>query len=355
MRKTIIILSCCVGLMLLGFSAWRGYEVWKQSHGMAMAREYFAKGDVRNTIIALQTVLRANPRNIEACRMIAGLTEAVRDQRALVWRERALDINPKSFQDRLALVQTAIIFQDYPLASNTLAGVTGADKNTAAYNYIAGNVSLVEGQLDDAEAHFSEAIRLDPSNPVPRMNLAVVRLHRSNALDMAEARIELQRVIMTTTNAALASQARRELVNDAMRFNNTATALALSKDLVNQPNSVFDDKLLQLSVLLKINSNQFRPTLALYQREAATNSQTIFGLAIWQMKQVSTSSTLAWLQSLPTETRTNQPACLLIAQCQLGLGDWTALQSSLQPQDLERTRIHAPCVPRPVPSRAGAD
>ena len=333
MRKTIVVLSCCVGLLLLGYSAWRGYEVWKQSHGMAMAREYFTKGDARNTIIALQTVLHANPRNIEACRMIAGLTEAVRDQRALVWRQRALDINPKSFQDRLALVQAAIIFQDYTLASNTLTGVTGADKNTAAYNYIAGNVSLVEGQLDDAEAHFSEAIRLDPSNPVPQMNLAVVRLHRSNALDMAEARIALQRVIMTTTNAALASQARRELINDAMRFNNTAMALALSKELVSQPNSVFDDKLLLLYVLLKNNSDQFRPTLALYQREASTNSATIFDLALWQMRQISTNYTLAWLQSLPTETRTNQPACLLIAQCQLGLGDWTALQSSLQQQN----------------------
>jgi predicted Zn-dependent protease len=333
MRKTIIVLSCCVGLLLLGYSAYRGYEVWKQSHGMAMAREYFAKGDARNTIISLQAVLHANPRNIEACRMIAGLTEAVRDQRALVWRQRVLELNPRSFEDRMALVQSAIIFQDYPLATNTLAGVTGADKNTATYNYIAGNVSLVEGQLDDAEAHFSEAIRLDPSNPVPQMNLAVVRLHRTNPLDMAEARIALQRVIMTTTNAALASQARRELINDAMHFNNNATALALSKELVNQSNSVFDDKLLRLFVLWKINSNEFKPALAMCQREASTNPPELFDLAIWQMKQISTNSALGWLQSLPTETRTNQPACLLIAQCQLGLGNWTALQSSLQPQN----------------------
>ena len=48
MRKTIIILSCCVGLMLLGYSGCRGYETWKQSHGMAMAREYFAKGDAKH-------------------------------------------------------------------------------------------------------------------------------------------------------------------------------------------------------------------------------------------------------------------------------------------------------------------
>ena len=333
MRKTIIVLSCCVGLLLLGYSGYRGYQVWKQSHGMAMARAYFAKGDARNTIISLEGVLHTNPRNIDACRMIAGMTESVRDQRALVWRERVLELNPKSFEDRLALVQASIIFQDYPLASNTLAGVTGADRKTAAYNYIAGNVSLVEGHLDDAEAHFSEAIRLDPSNPVPQMNLAVVRLHRNNALDMAEARIALQRVIMTSTNASLCSQARRELINDAMRFNNITTALTLSKELAEQPNSVFDDKLLRLNVLLKGNSNEFKPTLGLYQSEAATNPAILFGLANWQMKQISTNAALGWLQSLPIQTRTNQPASLLIAQCQLALGDWRGLQSALQQQD----------------------
>jgi predicted Zn-dependent protease len=333
MRKIIIILSSCVGLLLLGYSGYRGYQVWKQSHGMAMAKAYFAKGDARNTILSLQEVLHTNPRNIDACRMIAGLTESVRDQRALVWRERVLELNPKSFEDRLALAQAALVFQDYPLASNTLAGVAGPDKNTAAYNYIAGNVSLVAGQLDDAEAHFSEAIRLDPTNPVPQMNLAVVRLHRTNVLDMAEARITLQRVIMNSTNAALCSQARRELVYDAVRFNNIPTALTLTKELVEQPNSAFADKLLRLDVLKKINSDELRPTLALFEREAATNSSKLYDLANWQMKQLSTADALGWLQSLPMQTRTNQPACLLAAQCQLETGDWHGLQAALQQQN----------------------
>lgn len=333
MRKIIIILSCCVGLLLLGYSGYRGFQIWKQSHGMAMAKAYFAKGDARNTILSLQEVLNTNPRNIDACRMIAGLTEKARNQRALVWRQRVLELDPKSLEDRLALAQAAIIFQDYPLASNTLAGVTVADKKTAAYNNIAGTASLVMGQLDDAEAHFSEAIRLDPSNPVPQVNLAVVRLHRTNALDMAEARIALQRVIMTSTNAALCSQSRRELVNDAMRFNNIPMALTLSKELAEQSNSDFADKLLRLDVLLKINSGEFKPTLALFQREAATNPAKLFDLANWQMKRLSTTEALGWLQSLPAQTRTNQPACLLAAQCQLELGDWTGLQAALQQQN----------------------
>ncbi len=138
---------------------------------------------------------------------------------------------------------------------------------------------------------------------------------------------------MTSTNAALCSQARRELVNDAMRFNNIPTALALSKELADQNNSVFADKLLRLDVLKKTHSDEFTPTLAVFEREAATNSAKLFDLANWQMKQLSTAAALGWLQSLPLQTRTNQPACLLAAQCQLDLGDWAGLQGSLQQQN----------------------
>src|SRR5476651_1247447 len=109
MRKLIIVLSSCIVLLLLGYSGYRGYQVWKQSHGMAMARGFFAKGDVRNTILSLRQVLIANPRNIEACRMMAGLTEAARSPAALVWRQRVLELNPKSYEDRLSLDRKSVV------------------------------------------------------------------------------------------------------------------------------------------------------------------------------------------------------------------------------------------------------
>ena len=333
MRKIIIILSCCIGLLLLGYSGYRGYQVWKQSHGMAMARRYFARAEVPNTLLSLRQVLNINPRNIEACRMMAVLTEAGGSQEALFWRQRILELNPKSLEDRLDLAQTAIIFQDYPLATNTLAGVAEPDKKTAAYHDLAGTTSLMEGKLDEAEAHFSESIRLNPANPIPQVNLAMVRLRGTNDLDMAEARIALKRVIMNSTNAALCSQARRELISDAMRFNNISAALTLSKELIEQTNAAFPDKLLRLDVLRKINSNEFKPTLALFQHEAATNSAKLLDMASWQADNISTNAALGWLQSLPMRIRTNQPAALLAAQYQLQLGDWRGLQASIQQQN----------------------
>ena len=82
MRKLIIVLSSCIVLLLLGYTSYRGYQVWKQSHGLAMAKAYFAKGDGRSTLLSLQQVLHVNPKNIEACRMMADLTQAARSPSA---------------------------------------------------------------------------------------------------------------------------------------------------------------------------------------------------------------------------------------------------------------------------------
>jgi tetratricopeptide (TPR) repeat protein len=333
MRKIVILLSSCIVLLMLGYTGYRSYVVWKQSHGISMAKGYIAKADARNAFLSLQQVLKANPRNIEACRMMATLTEAERLPGALAWRERVLELDPKSFGDRLALAQAAMMQKNYPLATNTLAGVSDSDRNTAAYHNLAGTATLMGGQPAEAEAHFGESIRLDPENPFPQVNLAVVRLHLTNALDMADARISLQRVILTSTNANLRSQARRELIVDAMRFKDFPTALKLSLELAEQTNAVFIDKLLRLDVLRKTQSAEFRPTLASYEAEAATEPAKIADLTTWQRINLSTADAFDWLQRLPPQTKTNLMVEVLAAGCQLELKDWHGLQTAIQQQN----------------------
>jgi tetratricopeptide (TPR) repeat protein len=84
--------------------------------------------------------------------------------------------------------------------------------------------------------------------------------------------------------------------------------------------------------LMKTKTAEFNPTLALCQREAATDPAKLFDLANWQINNLSPAAALGWMQSLPIQTRTNQPAALLSAQCQLQLGDWHGLQAAIQQQ-----------------------
>jgi Tfp pilus assembly protein PilF len=314
-----------------GYAGYRAYLSARQSHLIKQAQHYLVKSDVKKATLCLQRVLRSNPKNVDACRLMAELSEAGRSPVALVWRSRVVELNPASLDDRLALAQSALIFHEHGLATNALAGVDATGKKTAVYHNIAGEVASTVGDLAQAEADFSEAARLDPTNPVPQLNLAVVRLHGTNAPEMAKARAALTQI--TSTSSALRCQALRELVVDSLRFRQTNAAVQLSADLVQQTNSTFSDQLLRLDVLKVNKSGDFDHNLAAIRHEACTNLAEIYELSQWQMPRMGPAETLSWLQSLAMVYQTNQPAAMLTAQCQGALSDWRGLQNSLKQEN----------------------
>ena len=333
MRKPIIIISGCIAMLLLGYTGYRGYQVWKQNHWLVMAKGFAAKVDVRNEALCLQQALRLNPHNLEACRLMANLADALRSQGALIWRQRVVELNPGSLEDRLALAETAINFNDYNVAASALAGVDDTAKKTAAYQNAAGMLAFASRRLSEAEMHFAEAARLEPENPILQLNLAVVKLDGTNELDMAEARINLKRISLNSTNFAVRIQAQRQLAMDALRFNDLNTALPLTKELAQPTNAIFSDRILRLDTLRLAKSPEFKTSMATYEREAAANPAKLSDMAIWLMQKNSPGEALVWLQSLPTATQTNQPAALLAAQCQVQLHNWQGMQASLKNQN----------------------
>jgi tetratricopeptide (TPR) repeat protein len=308
----------------------------RQNRLLKQARTFLDKADARKAGLCLQRVLGTDPRNVEACRLMAELNEAMRSPGALFWRSRVVELNPRSMDDRLALAQTAMMLRDYAMATNALEGVDASGKKTAAYHNVAGAVASTVNQLPQAEAHFLEATRLEPTNAIPQLNLAVVRLRGTNAQALAEARTVLKRLSANPTNSTLRCQALRELVVDAMRFKQTDAALALSRELLQQTNSAFTDRLMRLTVLQETRSAEFRPTLANFEREATQGTNAmgkIYELAMWQVTRTSTKEALTWLNSLPRTSQTNQPVAVLVAECQISLKDWRGLAAALEQQN----------------------
>lgn len=343
MRKLIIIsLSCAMALLVLGYTGYRGYQIWKEKHWLSMAKDFAVKADGRNQLLCLQQVLRTNPKNFEACSMMADLTEAARSPSALIWRQRVVESNPKQIENRLALARTALLFQNYAIATAALDGLEPSARKTADYHNLAGTVAMAMGQPTVAESHFSEAARSEPWNLIPQLNLAVVHLHSTNMINLTEARTSLQKISVSATNLHLRNQALRELVLDAIRFNQTARALEFSSELLKQTNSAFRDRLLRLAVLHDTKSAQFSSTLATFQNEAAENDGKIFELATWQMANLDIRKTLAWLQSLPQQKQTNQNVAVVMAEAHAQLEEWPTLQATLKSQnwdDLEFLRL----------------
>jgi hypothetical protein len=334
MRKIIIIaIASCTIVLLLGYTGYRGYQVWKQEHWLDMAREFAAKGDINSMSLSLQQALRLNPQNQEAARMMAGLADDIHSPAALVWRQRLLDMEPNSLEARLALAKTALAFNAFNVASNVLAGVDEAGRKTAHYQNTAGALAAGMGQKAEAEKCFYEAARLEPANLVLQMNLQVLRLHSSNSVDQAAARGEIRQIAGSSTNAAIRIKAERELVLDALNHDDFTTALNFSKALAQPTNAAFADRLLRVEVLYRTKSPEYQPALLACQQAAAAAPANVSQMAEWMMKNTSPTVTLAWLQSLPAQTLTNQPAVLLVSECQMQLQEWGALQATLKNQD----------------------
>lgn len=338
MRKTVLILLGCTAILFASYAGYRGYKIWKQGHMVSLAKGFIAKGDGKNAVLSLNQALQANPRNVEATRLMAGLVEAGRSPAALTWRSRVVELQPNSLDDRLALARTALAARDLTVATNTLAGVSAEGVKTAAYHDIAGSVAVAVGQLQEAVSHYREASRLEPTNSFHRLNLAVVQLQQSNTAGLAEARAALKELC---ANPVVRCQALRDLVQDALRYKQTGDALTLSKELLQQTNSIFSDRLLRLDVLGAAKDPGYSAALAEFQRDAAGDPVKAYELGTWQMAKTSPAAALAWMQGLPPATQTNQPLALLLAECRTQTQDWPALQSSLEQQswgDLEMFR-----------------
>jgi Tfp pilus assembly protein PilF len=326
MRKLIIVLALFTTVLLAGFVSYRGYKSWKRGHLVSMARIYLANSELKKAYLSLQGALRSDPHNVDACRLMAILAEAEGSPAVIIWRSRVVELAPKSTEDRLALARTAMALRDATTATNALDGIIEDDKHTPAYHNVAGSIAAALNQPQTAEAHFVEAARLDPTNPVPRLNLAVVHLQTTNTQTVAEARAVLHSL---RSEPAVRCQALRELLGDALQSRQTNDALTLSKELVAQTNSNFKDCVLRLGVLQVTGQPDFKSSLATYRREAATNSVRLYDLATWQMVRLGPAENLTWLQSLPPSVKTNLPASLLIADCQVATKDWRNLQASL--------------------------
>jgi tetratricopeptide (TPR) repeat protein len=103
--------------------------------------------------------------------------------------------------------------------------------------------------------------------------------------------------------------------------------------LLQETNAIFADHILQLDVLRQIRDAGFSSALADSRREAGSDPGKLYELATWQMAKASPGDALAWLQSLPLNTRTNQAVELLTAECFITLHDWHGLEASVQKQN----------------------
>lgn len=326
-------LVACLVLGIAGYGGYRGYKTWRQKRFVSQARAFLEKGEERKALISLQRAIRANSKDVDALRLMAGIAEREQSPAALVWRQRVVDQAPDSLSDRLSLAQIAILLRDFSVATNALAGVREADRKTPEFQNVAGAVASTMGRLEEAEAHFAEAVRLNSTDPSLQLNLSVIQLQRSNAVEMTSARSSLESITRSATNSSIRCRAHRELIHDALRSGLTNLAMARVDALLQEPDCAFADRLLRLNVL-RANAVTNAVDGLVAVRSVATNTvSTVIQMLAWEMKTIHPKRTLEWIDTLTGETRTNVSVLLSESELRVATQDWKRLAEDLERQN----------------------
>ena len=338
-RKLILIVALLAVLAAAAYGGRKGYRSWQTKNALKQARAAIAKSDLNSALIWTRKAISRDSRNIEAVRLMGDFAEAARLPVALQWRSQLVDLEPNATTNRILLAKLAILNSEPLIAKNALGGVSPEGRKTTEYLGASASLAMVSGQAQEAVTQFEELVRLDPKNPVPQVNLAMILAQRDDpkqsarGLQMLES---LQRVPEVRLDAL------RHLAFDAFRRTNHNRAVSLAAELVREPASTPTDRILHLNMLLAAKSPQLSSWLASYQKESVTNSQRVFEISRWMMSAQRFQQTFDWLHSLPAMTTTNLPVTIVVADSYMGLTNWLGLQGYVSKQywgDLDYLRL----------------
>jgi tetratricopeptide (TPR) repeat protein len=321
-------------LLVLGTAAWfwgrPAYRAHKERKFAAQSLTYLQQKEYRASLLSAQQTLALNASNLIACEVMADIADAGRSPHAITWRKRVGEIAP-TLSNQVVLASCALRYEQAPftIAQQTLDSLKGAEP-FAPYHVVSAQLAIKQGRIPDAEKHFDAASRLEPNEPLHRLNLSTVRLQSRDADVAATAHRAL---IALQTNAAVAAHALRSLAAHHIGRGEFVEALKYSSALLQRPEATFDEKLEHLSALKLAKS----PQLEIFARElrqgASTNAVMVSALTGRLLAIGETNSTLAWLNSLAPTIRNEQPVPLAIANTHAARADWRALEEFLRDQN----------------------
>ncbi len=330
-------MALAIGFWFAGRPAYRRYQ---ETRALDQAGRFMGVGDWPRASLAARQALMANPRSAEACRFMAEWAEAAGSPQALDWRRRLAELAPTT-ENRLSLAATALSVEapPYGVASNALTALRASASNTVSYCNLAADLALKLSKRREAEDWMEAARRLQPSNELHELNLAVLRLNSTNAALALGARTTLERL---RANPNFSVPVLRSLVADNLRRRNPARARAFSEELMAQPQVAFGDRLEHLEILREIDSPEFRTFLEALQERASTNATALYQLSSSLVRYGMAGQARRWLARCPAEIRRTQPARLADVECLLALEDWAGLERVLEPErwgDFEPMRL----------------
>lgn len=314
------------GILLLIGLGWGGREAFlrlQEYRMMKQARVSAQKHDDRWAAIAARKVFELNPKNTEACRLLAEVLERQGASSSVAWRLQVVKLLPDSLDDAILLGKAALRFGDVPTAERALEKMEGKGAGVAQFQEVKGEIALARKDTAAAQAHFKEALRLDPDNKIFQLNLAIVQLQSSSADEKVKASQILQGFL---EEPALRKTAGRALRDFALQRKDGRGAFEIAQRLAGFPDAEFRDRLDYLRMLRQLNHPDFPVRLLDMEEEAAIDPTKIYELLTWMSTSQQAVIAREWVKRLPAAVTTKWPVAGAVSDCYAAEKDWAGLE-----------------------------
>lgn len=300
------------------------YRHFKEKRDQAQAQAFLAKGDYRSALLSAHQMLLLNPNNVPACRIMAAMADLSHSPAVLDWQRHIVEIEP-TVQNKLQLAAAGLRYQEppFPLTTQILDELSATATNLPDYQVVAASLAVSTRRLADAEAHFETAAKLQPTNQLFTLNLAILRLGETNAAKAAASRLVLEKL---RTDGNLGAAALRALVVDRLAHQDAAAANDYSTQLLASPQATLADRLQQLGILQQLKSGAFAARLSAVQQSVATNAPAVASVAEWMQANHLLAESLSWLTGLPVSVSAQPPVRLALADGYMQSGQWQKLR-----------------------------
>jgi hypothetical protein len=324
-------IAICAAALVLGFGFGFGsltygpqaYRGWRESRLLKRATDLLVKEDFEGATRAAREVLQIHHDSLAAFHVLAEASEKQNRPETVAWRAQIARLEPENLDGHLNLASAALRFGQLDTARKALERVSPARRDRAAYHVVAGWLARAQGNDADVEMHFAAAVEQEPANDLYQFNLAVLRIRSSSPEKSDEARKVLERLSKVT---GFRTGSLRALLSDAVQRNELDSADQLAQDLQMSQQVTFSDYLLCLEFYRKLDQQKFTALLEKVKPVAARNPLDLALLMDWLNKNGLGAEVLKWMDKLPSETTTNPPPAIAIADAFAEAKNWSRLK-----------------------------
>ena len=318
-------------ILVLLAGAWLArplYRNWKKHRYLTEAAAHLEASDFKNAALRARQVRTFDPANLEAARVLAEIAARLRSPEVLAWRQFIAESEPENPTNQILLAEAALMFGEPARAELALLKIVPTNCNTVEFHQAAAMVLAGQHKLAEAEAHFSAAIKLAPTNELLQLNRAVILMQARDTNVIAEGVRTLQTF---AAKPACRRMALQNLSQAYLHLKNFDLAVTTAKELAAATNANFGDQMLLLSILRATDSPAFQSQLTKTQTAAAAaGAEQVQSLVSWLIGTGQSESALRWLTTLPKELQSQQRASMALADLHLARADWPALQKTTE-------------------------